>query len=658
MADYSHRRATSEVVTSQHPAGGVVYGHKQTAMDRRLPETNDMVRNNETYANTNFHFRSQSYESPYSSDSYVGREPVSAPATRRSRYGNLLSAESAQSTMQRRGSESSTSSVISNCTATAENAFAWSAATTPETMSPVSPSNSLLPNSPPERTSSKVALSTMAPPALTSKTSHQPLIPCRLSRARACSHSAPKGLPNSLFESTVFEEEEQTDMRRNSKTHQKTASLEANTVGELTMPAAGILREAKSVSNLRQRRQQRQQKIAGKPQAKQPVRLRLSPLPPLPLDQQVARRLSTVSPRTLKSSRSLPQLRDAAGPPPTGPLPPLPNSAATSLSPLPTPRTPAIPPTPSFSSSSDACPPYPVGPPPPPPSRPPPESPGLAANPTKRSPVSERHSNKTEPHSADQSSSWEEELRRHKKLLEQFPCKPEERQDLPKLSRSYRSLGNIRARSRSLSRATGSSSHDDAAIAEPSHHTSSFSLRGSKTQRPSTTKSLRDTDGQAREAAHSMVPANAPHISVFEDDSDEEGDVVRKFVRNLFTRRTRSGEVPVGNQHTSDQIREVSSGSKYSIASTKGAEGNGHNDRKKNHSASSTFSIATTVGANTIVSTASTLVPASTCDCKEGCEIVSNIDSDNPPSPRTSSDHSRQHQKGPLLSRMFVRRSH
>ncbi|CAK7219342.1 hypothetical protein SEUCBS140593_003858 [Sporothrix eucalyptigena] len=529
MADYSHRRATSEVVTSQHPAGGVVYGHKQTAMDRRLPETNDMVRNNETYANTNFHFRSQSYESPYSSDSYVGREPVSAPATRRSRYGNLLSAESAQSTMQRRGSESSTSSVISNCTATAENAFAWSAATTPETMSPVSPSNSLLPNSPPERTSSKVALSTMAPPALTSKTSHQPLIPCRLSRPRACSHSAPKGLPNSLFESTVFEEEEQTDMRRNSKTHQKTASLEANTV---------------------------------------------------------------------------------------------------------------------------------VGPPPPPPSRPPPESPGLAANPTKRSPVSERHSNKTEPHSADQSSSWEEELRRHKKLLEQFPCKPEERQDLPKLSRSYRSLGNIRARSRSLSRATGSSSHDDAAIAEPSHHTSSFSLRGSKTQRPSTTKSLRDTDGQAREAAHSMVPANAPHISVFEDDSDEEGDVVRKFVRNLFTRRTRSGEVPVGNQHTSDQIREVSSGSKYSIASTKGAEGNGHNDRKKNHSASSTFSIATTVGANTIVSTASTLVPASTCDCKEGCEIVSNIDSDNPPSPRTSSDHSRQHQKGPLLSRMFVRRSH
>ncbi|CAK7226729.1 hypothetical protein SBRCBS47491_006328 [Sporothrix bragantina] len=634
-------------------ASGRVHGYKQPGMNQHhLPQTNiTAATSSKAYANTNFHFRSQSYESPYSWDSYVAREPASTPPARRSRYGNLLSAESAelhpqhmqltQLDMQRRGSESSTSSAISNCTATAEGASAWSAATTPETMSPISPNNSLLLHSPPDMMSYKAGLASMVQPASPSKAGHQAPVTCRPSRSRACSHSAPKHLSNSLLQSSVPEEDEQACYtRRYSREHQKTASHEANAVNESTTPAGGVLREAKSVSNLRQRRQQRQQKIGEKAPAKQPVRLRLSPLPPLPLDQQSGRRLSTLSPRTLKPSRSSPQLRDAAGPPPTGPLPPLPNMPNMLVA---TARTSTAPPTPSYSSNPDTCPPYPLGPPPPPPSRPPPESPGLAPSPVKYSLMPEQ-----------QSPSWEEELRRHKKLLEQFPSEPEERQDLPKLSRTHRSLGNIRARSRSLSRATGASSHDDAAIAESrlSHQASSFSLRGSKTMRPSTAKSARDTVSQSRGDQATVSQSGAPHVSIFEDDSEEEGDTVRKFVRNLFTRRTRSGEVPTGGQHTLEHAREVSSGSKHTAASVKDSEGNnGHNDRKKNHSASSAFSIATTVGANTVLSMTSTLAPANTDDGKDGFEVDHS-------SPRTSSDQSRQHQKGPLLSRMFVRRSH
>ncbi|KAL1892894.1 hypothetical protein Sste5346_006787 [Sporothrix stenoceras] len=683
MADYNHRRAASELVSYRQAADGTIYRQERNHVSQRPGSSGALFANStprmhnkvyvdgNKYANTNFHFRSQSYESPYSWDSYVGGEiPVSAPPTGHSRYGSLVPPEVRAQHMQlalpnsqRRGSESSTSSAISNCTATAGGPSAWSAATTPEAMSPTSPNNSLLLQSPPERTSSKAGPVIQAPPPSPSKTpNHAPqqaFIPCRSARARALSHSAPKRFQNTAIESPVPEEEEQTETRRNSgRLHQKHASHEVNMAKEpAAQPFVSLTEEeAKAVSNLRQRRQQRQLKMTGTPQKKQPVRLRLTPLPPLPLDQQSSRLSCAPSPRTLKSSRSSPQLRDAAGPPPTGPLPPLPGAPNLSQLPPPTPRTPSMPPTPSF-ANSNVRPPHPTVPPPPPPSRQSVESPGLLS-PRRVSPSAEPTPVCEGPQ--EQGTPWEEELRRHKKLLEQFPTESEERRDLPKLSRSHRSLGNIRARSRSLSRATGVSFHDDAAIAENrlSHHASSFSLRGSKTMRPSTAKSSKDVDHRSREVQPSQSQVNAPHISVFEDDSDEEGDTVRKFVRNLFTRRTRSGEVPLASPNATEYTREVSSGSKHSVSSGKSTEGNGHNDRKKNHSSSSNFSIATTVGGSTVVSTTTSLDPSSAETYHDSCDVEYHAEGNNSTSPRTSSDHSRQHQKGPLLSRMFVRRSH
>lgn len=686
MADYNHRRAASELVAYRQAADGAVYGQEHLLVNQRpgssgaafihstmsggfgTPRMLGVVNpDGNKYGNTNSHFRSQSYESPYSWDPYVGSEPASAPPKGHSRYGSLVPVEAcaqhmqlAQTNSQRRGSESSTSSAVSNCTAIAEGMSAWSAATTPETLSPTSSNNCSLLQSPPERTSSKAGPVALAPPPSPSKVPNQTFIPCRPARARAFSHSAPKRFQNTVIESSVPEEEEQTETRRNSgRPHQKHASHGVNTVKDAVLPFTGLPQEeTKAVLNLRQRRQQRQLKIAGKPHAKQPVRLRLSPLPPLPLDQQGSRASSAPSPRTLKTSRSSPQLRDVAGPPPTGPLPPLPGAPDLSQLPPPTPRTPAMPPTPSFSSTS-ARPPHPTVPPPPPPSRPSIGSPGLALSPRKISPTTETKLTCDESQPQEQGTPWEEELRRHKKLLEQFPPESEERHDLPKLSRSYRSLGNIRARSRSLSRATGASFHDDATIAESrlSHH-ASFSLRGSKMQRPATAKSSRDTESLAHEAQPPQSQANTPHISVFEDDSEEEGDTVRKFVRNLFTRRTRSGEVSVASPHAADQTREVSSGSKHSVSSAKPTEGNGHNDRKKNHSASSNLSVATTVYASTVASTTTALDPSSAEGYHDGCEVDCHPEGGSSFSPRTSSDHSRQHQKGPLLSRMFVRRSH
>lgn len=685
MADYNHRRAASELVSYRQATDGTVYRQERRHISQRpgssgasfansTPRMHNKVHvDGNKYANANFHFRSQSYESPYSWDSYVdGEITASTPLTGHSRYGSLVPPEARHSQQmqlalpnsQRRGSESSTSSAVSNCTATADGHSAWSAATTPEAMSPTSPNNSLLLQSPPERISSKIGPAIHAPPPSPSKTpnqaQHQAYIPYRPARARASSHAAPKRFQNTAIASPVPEEEEQTEARRNSgRLHQKHASHEVNTAKEpAAQPFVGLTEEeAQTVLNLRQRRQQRQLKMAGKPpHNKQPVRLRLTPLPPLPLDQQSSRLSYAPSPRTLKSSRSSPQLRDAAGPPPTGPLPPLPGAPDLSQLPPPTPRTPAMPPTPSF-ANSNVRPPHPTVPPPPPPSRQLVESPGLLS-PRRVSPSTEPTPVREE--SQKQGSPWEEELRRHKKLLEQFPTEPEERHDLPKLSRSHRSLGNIRARSRSLSRATGASLHDDAAIAENrmSHHASSFSLRGSKTMRPSTTKSSKDAYNGSREVQPSQAPANAPHISVFEDDSDEEGDTVRKFVRNLFTRRTRSGEVPLASPSATEHTREVSSGSKHSVSLAKSTEGHGHNDRKKNHSSSSNFSIATTVGGNTLLSTTTTLDPSSTETYHDSCEVDCHAEGGNSTSPRTSSDHSRQHQKGPLLSRMFVRRSH
>ncbi|KIH94662.1 hypothetical protein SPBR_09216 [Sporothrix brasiliensis 5110] len=317
-----------------------------------------------------------------------------------------------------------------------------------------------------------------------------------------------------------------------------------------------------------------------------------------------------------------------------------------------------MPPTPSF-ANNDARPPHPTMPPPPPPSRPPIDCLSPIFSPKVTSPLME-----TRPHEESQpqgqGSPWEEELRRHKKLLEQFPAESEARHGVPKLSRSHRSLGNIRARSRSLSRAAGTAFYDDAAIAGPrlSHRASSFSLRGSNMQRPSTAKGSQDAENRAPKAQPSQTSGNAPQCSVFEDDSDEEGDTVRKFVRNLFTRRTRNGEMPMATSSTTEQAREVPSSSKHSVSSTKPRDTNGHNDRKTNHSASSNFSIATTVGASTVFSTTTTIDPSSADACHYGCGVECPHEGENSSSPRSSSDHSRHHQKGPLLSRMFVRRSH
>ena len=656
MEDHIHRRTTSEVVaSSKAPVTGGAYGCKQAALNQRSFETNSIApASSTTHANAAFHLRSQSYESSCKMDYRLGREPLATPPTRHSRYGKLLSAESAESyprhmhlaqlDMQRRGSESSTSSAVSACTTTAGGTSSWSAATTPETMSPTSPNNSLLLRSPPENNLEKTGTGSALLPASPSRTGQQGSTLCRQSQSRACSHSVPKRPPNSLFESTVPEEDERTEMMRgNARRHQKMASYESNVPQASTTPAAGLLREAKSASNLRQRRQQRQQKVGEKPQAKQPVRLRLSPLPPLPLDQQSDRRLSTTSPRTLQPSRSSPQLRIAAGPPPTGPLPPLPRMSAVTPTYLP------LPPTPLTSPNPDAHPACPVGPPPPPPSRPPPDSPGLAASPLDCSAMLQQ-----------QSQSWEEELKRHKKLLEQFPSESKQRQELPRLSRTHRSLGNIRARSRSLSRATGVSLQDDIMISEPrlSHHASSFNLRGSKMQRPATAKPTKDSKGRRHDDQGCTSQAGTPHVSVFEDDSEEEGDAVRKFVRSFFTRRTRGSEVPTPKQQiTTEQVHEVFSGSQYAAVPANAYEGNRHNDRKKNHSTSSALSMATTVDVDTHLSTASTLVPANTEDWKNGREAVAHPEGGNNPSPRGSSDQPRQQQRGPLLSRMFVRRS-
>lgn len=648
MADYNHRRVVSEVETyHQSLTPGALYSHRQAGLSRHSPVTRTItVTSSKTM---NAHLRSQSHESPCSY-TLLGRDSASALAVKRSRYGDLLSTETAavyprhmrlsQLDSQRRGSESSTSSdstssAVSNCTAVARDS--WSATTTPEALSPISPSNSLLLHSPKSRPTFETTGLSSFPPASPLKSECQASTSCRSSWSHACLQSAPRRLPSSLFEpSLVSDEDEQVELTHSiTRGHGKTASHQEKTLGESSI--AGIsspLRTAKSVSNLRQRRQQ---KVGVVPQAKQPTRLRLSPLPPLPKDQQSGRRLSTVSPRTLTPSRSMPHIRDTAGPPPTGPLPPLPNLPITTSS------TPMTPSSPSFSSHMYYRSPYSPGPPAMP-SRPPPASPSLAVSPMNNHKPSEQ-----------QSLPWEEELRRHKKLLQQFPSEPEECKGLPKLSRTHRSLGNIRARSRSLSRATGTHLHGDAEISESrlSHQTSSFSLRGLKMQqRSSTAKSARGTPACCENAP--ITNSGMPYISIFEDDSEEEGDAVRKFVRNLFTRRSRSAEVPAVNQPTLEQAHEVSSSSRHVATSSRSFDGTSRGNRTDNGRASSASSPATSVGAG-MMSTASTL---SADDLKSKFESESRSKRGQPPSSMAFSDQSRQHQKGPLLSRMFVRWSH
>ncbi|EPE04653.1 hypothetical protein F503_06202 [Ophiostoma piceae UAMH 11346] len=700
MMDYNHRRAASDMAYTNSSANAnrrsgpvprsafavnlevPVQQFVRTASFDNIAAQNRINASKTGSNNTSSHIRSQSCEGTYVWESNSNQTP--APKSSSShRYSGLITPEDfPQPQLQnallapcsglRRGSESSTNSTASTCTTVAEGASAWSAATTPETMSPTSPNSMILLQSPPERTSSKMGIVVTEPASMPT--------PTRPSRARAASHSALKGFHNTPIESPVPEDAEVFLTLRSSRMQRSRPSQEANIATHATAQTA----EGIDISSLHQRRQQRQQKIAGKPQVKQPVRLRLTPLPTPPADVQLGRTPSirtpnsTISPRTLKSSRSMPQIRDHAGPPPAGPLPPIP--AMPKMSPS---TAGSMPPTP-LSSTFDILPPHPSMPPPPPP-----HSPALSTTSSSRTLIaSATHAQMQTQQQTDKSASWEEELRRHKKLLEQFPLPADHMDDAaaPKLTRNHRSLGNLRVRSRSLSRAaassSGSSSREDSVVGESSavgeswmaQTYSSFSLRGSKSQqRPSTSKSNKDfrTMDQPLPPLPAMPQEHKPSISVFEDDSEDEGgeggDVVRKFVRNLFTRRTRSHvDMHAAKENKDPNGREGKSS--VSSASSKESSAHGHNDRKKNHSASSNLSMATTVGANNCTSTTNTLTPTTPeVPAVEYCEPLEyhhNKDS-LATSPRSLADRSQPStapaaQKAPLaplLTRMFVRRS-
>ncbi|KIH94661.1 hypothetical protein SPBR_06070 [Sporothrix brasiliensis 5110] len=234
MADYNHRRAASELLAYRQVAGGAVYVQDRLSVSQRpgsagtlfahpTPRGHHMVdQNGSKYANTNFHYRSQSYENPCSWDAYV---------------------EEARKRKQHKFSDIKLHSSYG---------------------SPVN-------LSPPEGMSSKAGLATQALPPSPSKVPNQTFVPGRTARARAFSHSAPKGFQNTVIESSVPEEDEQIEAARNwNKAHQNNAS-HGNMVKQPALPYVGMTEdEAKAVSNLRQRRQQRQLKIAGKPHSKQP----------------------------------------------------------------------------------------------------------------------------------------------------------------------------------------------------------------------------------------------------------------------------------------------------------------------------------------------------------------------------------------------------
>ena len=667
MMDYNHRRAASDMAYTNSTANAK---HRSGPIPRSAFTVNLEVPDQQfkTGSNsTSSHIRSQSYEGTYTWESNRSQTPTPRSSSRL-RYSGLITPEDfPQPQLQnaflapcsglRRGSESSTNSTASTCTTVAEGASAWSAATTPETMSPTSPNSMILLQSPPERTSSKMGIAATEPTSMPT--------PTRPSRARAASHSAPKGFYNTPIESPVPEDAEVFLTLRSSRMQRGRPSQEANTAVRATAQTA----EGIDISSLHQRRQQRQQNISGKPQVKQPVRLRLTPVPTPPADVQLGRTPSirtpnsTSSPRTLKSSRSMPQIRDQAGPPPTGPLPPVP--AMPKMSPS---MAGSTPPTP-LSSTFDVHPPHPSMPPPPPP-----HSPALSSTSSSRTLTAPAtHAQMQTQQQTGESSSWEEELRRHKKLLEQFPQPADHTNDAtaPKLTRNHRSLGNLRARSRSLSRAaassSGSSAREDSVVGESwmAQTYSSFSLRGSKShQRPSTSKSIKDLHvmDQPLPPLPDMPQEHKPGVSVFEDDSEDEGgDAVRKFVRNLFTRRTRSHiDMHAAKENKDPSGREGKSS--VSSASFKEASAHGHNDRKKNHSASSNLSMATTVGANNCTSAANTHTPTTpevpAVEYCEPLEYYRNTDS-LLTSPRSLADRPTP-QKAPLaprLTRMFVRRS-
>ncbi|OAA62475.1 hypothetical protein SPI_04015 [Niveomyces insectorum RCEF 264] len=619
----------------------------------------------------NCHFRSQSHESPYNWSSGLGMEAASEPFPTSRRYGDLgQNRQLAPSMMPRRSSEDSVSSNASTSAGTADQGCAWSASTTPESLSPTTPKDSLVLQSPPEKPPSGV----VSPEAGTDTVilpakAYQLPATSRPARSRACSRSAPKRFQNTPIDAPVPEEEEQAENRCTGRARQNRERAVVALVDTAVSPGEGRRPDGgATVPSLHQRRQQRQQSVSAQTQPKQLARPRLSTMPPLPLQSQATRTSPAPLHRGLDrlASRSLPQLRGLAGPPPPGPLPSLPPVPAISpLFPL-VPASPTVS-TPTVSPGINSR--------PPPPDGPPPAAPAAAAASAAATTSTAAESSTTLTTSSTSETikpkeersqernitppSWQDELQRHKMYLQQFPAEPcEPPHDRPRLSRAHRSLGNLRARARARSLAHAAAvSPDEAVSAEPfsaMQHISQCASRGLRTGRPSTAKTTREWGVRLDEPLPPLPQVDTPHVSVFEEDSDDEGDTVRKFVRNLFTRRTRSGEVPSASVHA----REPSLGSKETAAAmasyARAGDANSHNNRKKNYSTSSSFSVATTVGASTIVSTTTTLASTNT----EASEVDYYLEDDHAStSPRTSTDQARPSQKGPLLSRMFVRRS-
>ncbi|EFX01930.1 hypothetical protein CMQ_5001 [Grosmannia clavigera kw1407] len=555
--------------------------------------------------------------------------------------------------MVRRGSESSVSSATSSSTPPTDRAYSWSTSTTPGSASPTSPPHDelLVKLLQPERTSSLTAFDAHAVTSPT-KASQAP-VSCRVSRSsHILSRSISTRFHNTPIKSPVPEEEEHSG-RHYVQPSQETKP-ETGCAPSLFCAASQIV---SMESPLHQRRQQRQQRLATYSPFPQPQKAKLSPLPPLPIQECLSQQPQIVSPssttprRSLnkEATRSLPQLRDLAAPLPDS-LPPLP--LVPNLSPM-FPASPA-----NLAASSPAVstgpttgtvkapPPHPTMPPPPPPLR------------TERVPAKDvtregiHSSSRDSKYTSQQPQQplpdrWEEERRRHKQLLRHFPQQPEKQGERLKMSRTHKSLGNLRARSRAHS--TPSACDTVVTTSSGIIYASSTGRNEPRASKHSKSKSLWENTGRLDEPLPPTPQPDAPHVSIFEDDSDDEGDTVRQFVRNLFTRRTRSSEIPTLGYGTHESIANPHAGFKDS-ATTKAIDYNNHNTWKKNHSTSSSYSTAAAAAAN--LASLSAITAASS-----GGDIGSGLDVEyQPDSPRTSSDHTRQ--RGPLLTRMFVRRSH
>lgn len=566
-------------------------------------------------------------------------------------------------TTARRDSEgSSVSSATSSSTPPADRVYSWSSSTTPESVSPASPprNEQLARLQPPQRTSSRVAF---GPSAIKSPTrTSQGQVSCRAPRStQTMSRSISTRFHNTPIKSPVPEEEEHPG--RHYVHPNREMESDTGCSPFLTCPA---FQDGAVESPLHQRRQQRQQRLATYSPFPQPQKTKLSPLPPLPIRQSLNRQLPTTAatspssttscrPLNKEATRSLPQLRDLAAPLPES-LPPLP------LVPQFSPLFPASPagmvsqsPTILAGSSAGA-----INAPPPHPTMPPPPPPMWAATvsaksvdketippATAMSRNSKHTSQQQQQHQHTPPDRWEDELRRHKQLLRHFPQQPDMQGERLKIPRMHKSLGNLRARSRAHS--TPSASDTIVTTSSGIVYTSSAARSGSRASKHSKSKSLWENTGRLDEPLPPTPQPDAPRVSIFEDDSDDEGDTVRQFVRNLFTRRTRCSEMSPLGFGTHDSVAAPHA-SKESTA-TSSVDGSSHNNRKKSYSTSSNFPVGATVGENTIGSSA-TPITSSGGDMY-GCI---NVEGQAADSPRTSSDNTRQ--RGPLLTRMFVRRSH